>query len=802
MQNLPEDLPEAFDHALARGKSRRYGNRHFKIVAAATRPLLLDEFQVAATVAPGSLVWDAPTLPLDPEALVYVSGGNLLEIDEEDGTVLFIHHSTLVHLLSETHPPHMAPFHFSLKEAELHMGSVCVTYLNYNLFDTRVATQQKLYAEKIPDKVINGVIIDEPRLGKLMGSIFKHSRRRTTANIDIMNQIISVNDRKVQISLCLLAYATENWLEHTRTLDGDMVIQQLWENLVVGMDHTQLPWAAHKNPMPPLHWAVLYSHASLIKHFFTPYDVTESDIGIIHAAPKPPQLGAKILSDIFALYISTDFVDWGVIKYFLDAGADPAESLQWSPEILLRLVTSQYPSNTFIIMDFLDHPAVSIDQQKAMKGERWADMLLDIIQKKAMSDGICPVTRRLIDLGISVNRGALQDSPLGGAIYAGNLDLVRLLLDSGATPSESFFDGKPAMLLALEALKIRNKKQCAKDVIDLLPKHEPGAMDILNTIQVDGLPLLSEDYTDVLSLALGLGANLNVRVSDGRTPLHVSLTQVQNINKVPISDHALKLEISVLLRFGADLHVQYNKRVSSVELALESQNSDILRTLLRKGRNSNGITSMGCTPLQRASEMNYIESTELLLEHGAIIDIKGIPSPSALERAVDGAHVKIVQLLLKGSAEVPPYIIQRAFPTSFRDQAERREPIIRMLLEAGSWCSDDQSLFIRALKYADQPQSNIVPIDKPRRKAFLNIATHFLNYGADPNDIINGPPILSFCLQNCWPELCLNLLKRGARTRMMRVGNAFDFCEYYKQRCQVLKVDFDRSIWEKVWEIW
>lgn len=60
--------------------------------------------------------------------------GNLLEVDEEDHGVRFIHHSALSHMAGTAKSPHHSGDSW-LSRAENLIGSVCVTYLSYSVFD-------------------------------------------------------------------------------------------------------------------------------------------------------------------------------------------------------------------------------------------------------------------------------------------------------------------------------------------------------------------------------------------------------------------------------------------------------------------------------------------------------------------------------------------------------------------------------------------------------------------------------------------------------------------------------------------
>ncbi|KAK0613581.1 hypothetical protein B0T14DRAFT_281888 [Immersiella caudata] len=93
LQNLPKGLWDALDRALDRVPDARYGKRIFQLIMAARRPLTIDELRIALHVEPGNTNWDTSSLPKDKWAIVPLCGGGLLDIDEEDNTVQFIHHS-------------------------------------------------------------------------------------------------------------------------------------------------------------------------------------------------------------------------------------------------------------------------------------------------------------------------------------------------------------------------------------------------------------------------------------------------------------------------------------------------------------------------------------------------------------------------------------------------------------------------------------------------------------------------------------------------------------------------------------
>lgn len=139
LSRLPKNLPEAFDQALSRITDQRYGNRIFQLVAVAVTPLTGEQLKVALSVTPGHRKWNRNAMMRDsPRQLVVFCGGYLIETDEEDGRVRFIHHSVLSHLESSPQLSSNSPETGWLREAECHMGDVCLAYLHLPELESRI----------------------------------------------------------------------------------------------------------------------------------------------------------------------------------------------------------------------------------------------------------------------------------------------------------------------------------------------------------------------------------------------------------------------------------------------------------------------------------------------------------------------------------------------------------------------------------------------------------------------------------------------------------------------------------------
>lgn len=140
LENLPKHLPNTFNRMLRKLQNSdaadpQFCRKIFDVVAAAQRPLILDELHEAVSVKPGEISWDASKLVNDMLRSLSDSCSSLVVVDEEHLTVHFAHHSVKQHLLSEPTDPDMEKYHINVQESDLHLGDIIVTYLNYKVFD-------------------------------------------------------------------------------------------------------------------------------------------------------------------------------------------------------------------------------------------------------------------------------------------------------------------------------------------------------------------------------------------------------------------------------------------------------------------------------------------------------------------------------------------------------------------------------------------------------------------------------------------------------------------------------------------
>ena len=262
LENPPKDLSEAFNGALRRISDTRYGKTIFQLIATAKRPLTISELKIALHVKPGDTDWTliTPSFPQDERAIVGLCGGGLLEIDEEDNTVRFIHHSVAQHLQQPIPIEHQpTPYHFQTHEADMHMGFICTTYLNYSIFNTSLSTVSKaaVHADQFANKIAEGVSAASVSTGaqvasKVIAAITKKQNRNRQEDSQLQNMDIGrLLQRYMQPKgdsteiMAFSDYAREHWIWHSNRLwvkSDTGPYRQFKALLNATPEHITVPW--------------------------------------------------------------------------------------------------------------------------------------------------------------------------------------------------------------------------------------------------------------------------------------------------------------------------------------------------------------------------------------------------------------------------------------------------------------------------------------------------------------------------------------------------------------------------------
>ncbi|MFT4327658.1 MAG: ankyrin repeat domain-containing protein [Wolbachia pipientis] len=295
----------------------------------------------------------------------------------------------------------------------------------------------------------------------------------------------------------------------------------------------------------------------------------------------------------------------------------------------------------------------------------------------AVQEGNLDIVKFLFDRGADIeSQNAYNEKPLHLAIKAGRLDILKLLLDRGANINAKDKDGKTPLDVA---------KDQKHDVIIQYLEQAQLNEQLLAAVQ-------DSDFSKVKDL-INLGADVNIKDKDGKTPLHY----------VSRSDHHLGM-VKYLISKGADIDVKDNSgrtpedeerytnsgTIRQVfmqahldkELLLTVKNEKDLKTisdlivkdiddrthggfyytwsgnlgtvefLVSKDVSVNATDKYGCTLLHWSALKGHSDIAKFLVDRGANVNAKDILGRTPIHFAVMNNHVNITELLLKQKVSV------------------------------------------------------------------------------------------------------------------------------------------------------
>lgn len=150
-------------------------------------------------------------------------------------------------------------------------------------------------------------------------------------------------------------------------------------------------------------------------------------------------------------------------------------------------------------------------------------------------------------------------------------------------------------------------------------------------------------YAEAVKLLLDNNANINARDLFNGTPLHRT---IQN-GHVEV--------VKILIKRGADIEARSTTGNTPLNFAIsaESNRIEVMSLLLSAGASVNVVVGFsGDTPLYSAIHAGHLDAVELLIKHGADINVRNQVVGTPLHYAAYLARPKIAELLIRQGADV------------------------------------------------------------------------------------------------------------------------------------------------------
>ena len=244
---------------------------------------------------------------------------------------------------------------------------------------------------------------------------------------------------------------------------------------------------------------------------------------------------------------------------------------------------------------------------------------------KAVRGGNVEVVKALIDGGASVNAlGCDNTSPLKWAIFIKNAEIVKVLVNAGAKVNKSDTDGVTGRKCSPLELA---KEIGDKEIIDILKKAAPKAdtqkeIDLIRASESGNIKKVKELIVADIDINQKLiSANLLASANGCEPPSLYSMTGETPLQRAAENGH---LEIvKMLLAAGAKTDIQNSFGETALMLASKRGYTDIVKALLKAGADFNIKNKCGGTAETMARRMEQTDVRNILIRAAQL----QIPAP-------------------------------------------------------------------------------------------------------------------------------------------------------------------------------
>lgn len=319
----------------------------------------------------------------------------------------------------------------------------------------------------------------------------------------------------------------------------------------------------------------------------------------------------------------------------------------------------------------------------------------------AASSGKSECVGQLLKLGADVNCvDLLSKSPLHHAACRGDIPTVSILLEHGAKVDAHDNRLKTPLHLAAG----RGHTGCVAKLI------EKGA----NTQAVD------ESNFAPIHVAATHGKKAIIELLLSKTPgINVNVTAVERISPVLLAAHGGHPPcVKLLHEHGADLNLAMDGGRTPLHEAVINGDKETMSTLIDLGAQLDLADEEGNTPLHLAVSNEKIEAVAYLIERGANVDRQNQAGTTPLRLAVQHFKSDILNLLLEAGADIHICVDS----TSLLHEAAELGFFfgVRMLVERGA-------------KPDVLDKNNWTPLMKAASNNHLSIVTYLIAKGAQVN---------------------------------------------------------------------
>ena len=574
VQGLPRDLPKTFSRILeklSQTQETRFARQIFEWLAVAKRPLTTEELREAVAIDPLKSDLDASNLVNDMTQSFSCCGCFIL-VDEEQETVHFTHHSVRHYLLSEALDLALADYHVDLTVAEKYAGEACIAYLNFGIFDRRVAKApaQGTKLANIPSAIAHHMIPKNKVATEIAAlSLLANQRMdQKTLNVAVQQQLEGVAYQSPRHNH-FLAYASKWWIWHTKRLDyRNKRLWNMWSHLFT--DNTGKAekiwdpqhWAGYGFDEGMLHWAAMNNHNALLEYMLVSGSINDPKVYnlVLDVVVRKAKSNEWDFSKIFLERLSThqDYDDVRTMLLVLAAWHGKVEVIQYC----LSYGAHLYKTHDMSVLRSL---------RVTLEAPRFA-------------------SRKLEELFAYKNRDILcRWSPLSIAAAGGHIDVTEFII-SRPSSKEILFAKRPYLPEALLVSAAYNQSELACGLLNIWGKDRR---------------FISDDDDTGYEVKVRRKFNVNYVDNNKWTPLMYAVAH----SNVPL----IELLLNFRAAYGKGDEVGDQNVITPVRIASLTGRDDIRQFLLHDSKYTSNHRKLPPSFRERAHPNSRIGSGELLM---------------------------------------------------------------------------------------------------------------------------------------------------------------------------------------------
>lgn len=682
--SLSKDVEEFYDASIERLQKQGPSDSDTALKAVAyvfcaRRQLLLDELLHALAVEEGDKDLDRDAI--DEKEIFQSLLHGLLRIDDSTNAVSLVHHTLYEYL--QAHSQQLP------SDYEKVLAKTCLTYLSFETFTIGACDTMGTMVRRLRDY----------RFLEYASRCWAfHAAEHLNTLTDLILPFI-INEGKLAASV-QIAYLPRrrvgNWHEQYPkqfTVFHAIAYWGLGTVTDVLCCNAMSISLIDSQGMTPLHLAAQFGHMAVIKRLLglgAEVDAPnfQNETALILAARNGHFTVVALLLQHGALQLAEDAQGWtalewaiigthiNTVKVLLHSGARlQSDSIRLNKGLILAAETGNAEMVATLLHEGAD---VNCRDDQGSTPLDWA-----------VPEGHVEVTQALLNHHANPNsKDNYGHQPLHWAIA--NSILTRLLIEFGANVDCKTNKGQSPLLWSVLA----GQAEVTRTLLDL-----GASVDARNTYGFTALHAAAfKGDVEITRLLLDNKADPDITDEDGWTPLQVAAVNerygiLEILTNVTSNSHDLARRIANSLKHKDVLalgqEMAARKSVGSavvcgLRMAINSGYKLRLLALLETGADIDAVDDIGgATALTHAAWLGEENIVELLLDHGADIDVRDASGHTALHWAAEGGYSDMVSLLLNKGATVDLTVFGW---TAMLIAARRWEQpcIVKILVERGA----------------------------------------------------------------------------------------------------------------------